>query len=562
MSPGLVTTLSMPTAADVAPAAEDLSPLGPGGLACYGVPAADVAQAAARLSGGHGFTRLGCLTAVDTSQSLEMVYVLERPDDRSQLVLKSALGYDDPRVPTLTSVWPGADWLEREVYDLFGVTFEGHPHLRRLLLTDDFKGHPLLKSFGRAEDSDEAKDPGLAAHAVATLATARASGRLSATGEATPEDLEAWAHGSAGLRTERIILNMGPQHPSTHGVLHVLLALEGEVVTASEPSIGYLHRCIEKLSESRTYKQCVSLMDRSDYVSGFHTELAMLEAAEELGGIHVPRKAEYLRVLMCELVRIASHLVWVGTYGLDLGALTPFLYCFKEREQLLDLLEAATGGRMMFNYFRVGGVKEDLPPGLAAGLRDFLTGFDKAVDGYESMLTTNEIFYQRTKGVSPMTPEQADAFGVTGPMRRAAGVAEDLRRDAPYSAYGEFDVRVPTGRTGDCYDRYLVRIAELREAGRIALAALDGMPEGEHMGDAPRVFKPPAGEAYRRVESPRGELGIYLVSDGTTQPWRLKIRSPALSNLHVMPALLEGLRMGDVVATVGSIDVVLGEIDR
>jgi NADH-quinone oxidoreductase subunit C/D len=537
----------MPTAADVAPAAEDLSPLGPGGLPCFRVPSGDVAQAAARLAGDCGFSRLGCLTAVDTSENLEMVYTFERPEDRRQVVLKAVLGYDEPDVPTLTSIWPGADWLEREVHDLFGVRFAGHPRLRRLLLTDDFEGHPLLKSFGRTED-EEGAAPALRAR------------RLPATDHPSP--LDVWGRESAGLRTERIILNMGPQHPSTHGVLHVLLALEGEVVTASEPSIGYLHRCIEKLCESRTYKQCISLMDRADYVSGFHTELAMVEAAEELACVHVPRKAEYLRVLMCELVRIASHLVWVGTYGLDLGALTPFLYCFKEREQLLDILEEATGGRMMFNYFRVGGVKEDLPPGLAAKMRTFLTGFDEAVDEYESMLTSNEIFYRRTKGVSPMTVEQADAFCVTGPMRRASGVAQDLRRDAPYSAYGDFGVRVPTGREGDCYDRYLVRIAELRESARIALAALDGMPEGEHMGDVPRVFKPPAGEAYRRVESPRGELGVYLVSDGSTQPWRLKIRSPALSNLHVMPALLEGLRMGDVVATVGSIDVVLGEIDR
>lgn len=534
----------------------DVDTLGPGGMPCGTTTEEALLGVVSALRDDRGFTHLSCLTAVDGLEALEMVYVLTRPDDRAHAAIKVPLSPSDARVPSLVSLWAGAEWLEREVYDLFGVTFTGHPDLRRILLLDDFAGHPLRKSFVAGEPAvRELPQPG------STLGDEIAEAAQRELFHHAPP-VQSPVVG-AGLRSERIILNMGPQHPSTHGVLHLLLALEGEVVTASEPSIGYLHRCIEKLCESHTYKQCIPMLDRADYVSGFHTELAFCLAAEELAGIEVPPKADYLRVLFGEMCRITSHLVWLGAYGADLGAITPFLYCFREREAALDLFEEATGARMMFNYFRVGGVKADLPPGLAEKMRAFLGGMERAIDEYEALLTDNEIFRVRTCGVGPITARMIEDYCVTGPMARASGVDVDLRRDEPYAAYGDFDVAVPTATNGDCFDRYVVRVAEMRESTRLALAALDGIPEGDHIASGlPRTLKPPAGEAYRRVESPRGELGIYLVSDGSAEPWRMKLRSPALSNLHVVPATLEGRRMGDVVAVIGSVDVVMGEIDR
>jgi NADH-quinone oxidoreductase subunit D len=360
-----------------------------------------------------------------------------------------------------------------------------------------------------------------------------------------------------------MVLNVGPQHPSTHGVLHVWLATEGEQILAAEPTHGYLHRCIEKLAESRTYRACTALVDRSDYVSGFFTELALMEGLEELAQIEVPPKALYLRVLLSELCRITSHHTWFGACGLDLGAYTPFLFCFRDREAILDFFEEMTGGRMMFNFFRPGGVKADMPAGWADRLRAYLLTVDASIDGYEALLTDNEIFRNRTCGIGVITPEQVLDFGLTGAMARASGVDVDLRRDEPYAAYGDFDVRVALGTTGDTYDRYLVRVAEMRESVRLALLALDGMPEGDFITPGvSRMLRPPAGAAYRRVESPRGELGVYVEANGSTQPWRLKIRPPAFSNLHVAPAVLPGCMIGDVMAILGSIDVVLGEIDR
>lgn len=565
-----VTSLTVALPELLPPGSEERGAIGSGGIACFEVPAQRVVDAMAALKETGGFSRLSLLTAVDLPEGagLEMLYVVSRPSDGTLVAIKVPLAEGSPLVPTISGVWRAAEWLEREVYDLFGVVFEGHPDLRRILLLEDFVGHPLRRSYGGQTAEGETVE---GETTTDTLTRARASEldleKVRSFAEETHDAsrLARYERPVVGpeLRSEKIILNMGPQHPSTHGVLHFLLSLEGEIVTSAEPSIGYLHRCIEKLCESKTYKQCIAMMDRADYVSGFLTEHAFVLAAEELGGVEVPPKAEYLRVLFSELCRITSHHVWLGSYGLDLGALTPFLYCFREREAILDFFEATTGGRMMFNYFRVGGVKADLPPGLAADIKRLLEKLPAAIDEYESLLTTNEIFLARTKGVGIISPQMAEDYCLSGAMRRGSGISSDLRRDEPYGAYGDFDVRVPVGTVGDCYDRYLVRVAEMREAGRVALAALEGMPEGDHINpDVPRTYKPSAGEAYRRVESPRGELGVYLMSDGTSQPWRMKIRSPAFSNLQVAPALLVGRRMGDVVAVAGSVDVVMGEIDR
>jgi NADH:ubiquinone oxidoreductase subunit D/NADH:ubiquinone oxidoreductase subunit C len=495
-----------------------------------------------------GFTLLSLLTAVDTGEALEMVYVLVRPSDRARTAFKVPVAYGSPSVPTLSGMWAGADWLEREVYDLFGIRFEGHPYLRRLFLDDDFDGHPLLKSYTRLG----------APYESTSVHTTESELAEHSPGEAFLERLN--AHDT--LHTEKLVLNMGPQHPSTHGVLHILLAMQGEVILAAEPSIGYLHRCIEKLAESRTYKQCISLMDRADYVSGFHTELAFCMAAEQLAEIEVPPKAHYIRVIMTELNRISSHLVWLAAYGLDMGAFTPLLYCFREREDIMEYLEAVSGGRMMFNYFRPGGVKDDLPPGLDKKLAAYLRTIDAGFDEYEQLLTGNEIFLARTKGVGIQTAELLDDYCVTGPVRRSVGDPRDLRIDEPYAAYADLGVRVPVGTVGDCFDKYAVRIAEMRESARLALAALEALPEGNFVADMPRVFRPPAGEAYAMVESPRGDLGVYLVSDGGPKPARCKLRSPAFSNLSVLPAALAGQRLPDAIAIAGMVDVVMGEIDR
>jgi NADH-quinone oxidoreductase subunit D len=389
------------------------------------------------------------------------------------------------------------------------------------------------------------------------------------------------------IRTEELILNMGPQHPSTHGVLHVLLKLNGEVVVDAQPSIGYIHRSIEKLVENRLYYQCMPLICRLDYLAALSNEFAFVRTVEELLGISIPERAEYIRVVMAELARIASHLVWLGTFGLDLGAMTPFLYCFREREEALDLIEMATGSRMMSNYMRVGGVKLDLPADFFDAARSFADDFVHRVDEYEQLLTTNEVFLVRTKGIGVLTKEEAINLGVTGPILRASGQGFDLRKNRPYSVYDRFDFEIAVAENGDCYDRYLVRIKEMRESARIVRQGLDSMPEGTHILHAPKLvlppkdelkismeslihhfelivkgMKPPAGEIYSSIESPRGELGFYLISDGSPKPYRLKIRAPSFVNLQALPAMIKGMMIGDVVAIIGSLDIVLGEIDR
>lgn len=493
---------------------------------------------------------------------VQMVYVLTRYADMSHACVTVDLIDPDLHVPTLWALWPGAGPLEREVFDLFGVRFDGHPDLKRIVLRDDFVGHPLRKGYEMdpAGVSQQQVDEAITSHGD-ELSPDYGPSEFAEALTAPLEGVE--LDGEHALGSQRLVLSMGPQHPSTHGVLHVWLALDGEIVTQAQPTHGYLHRCIEKLCENRSYKACIPLMDRSDYVSGFHTEHAYMLALEELLGLEVTPKAEYIRVLMNELVRITSHHTWFAACGLDIGALTPFLYAFKDREILLDFMERITGARMMFNYLRPGGVKDDLPAGIGAEMVAYLKTFQASCDEYEALLTNNEIFRVRTRGMGPISPETVLAYGVTGPMARASGVDVDLRRDEPYSAYGELGVNVPVTYSGDTFDRYVVRIEEMRESARIAIRAIEGMPEGAHVSDGvPRVIKPPAGASYRHVESPRGELGVFLVSDGGPQPWRLKIRSGAFSNLHVSPDVLKGCRIGDVVAVLGSVDVVMGEIDR
>jgi NADH-quinone oxidoreductase subunit D len=384
-----------------------------------------------------------------------------------------------------------------------------------------------------------------------------------------------------------MILNMGPQHPSTHGVLRVLLEIDGETVVRIMPDIGFLHTGIEKTCEAKFYQQVVPLTDRIDYLCPMTNNLCYVLAVEKLLGLEIPPKAQWLRVLLNELTRINSHLVWLGTHAMDIGALTVFLYCFREREEVLKMFEMISGQRMMTSYFRVGGVALEPPLGFFERVREFAGRFPGKVDEYENLLTGNPIFMMRTKGVAKITAEDAIALGASGPTLRGSGVDIDLRRDMPYSGYENFKFKVPVAQEGDVFARYMCRVRELRESIEIVKQALDGMPEGRIKADAPGVVLPdrekmktqmealiyhfkiitegfavPAGEVYQAVESPRGEMAYYIVSDGTAKPYRVHMRAACLANLQTLPKMCEGGLIADVVAAIGSIDIVLGEIDR
>jgi NADH-quinone oxidoreductase subunit D len=384
-----------------------------------------------------------------------------------------------------------------------------------------------------------------------------------------------------------LVLNMGPQHPSTHGVLRLVLEIDGETIVRLRPEIGYLHTGIEKTCEAKFYQQVVPLTDRIDYLCPLTNNLAYCLAVEKLLGLEIPPKAQWMRVLMNELTRINSHLVWLGTHAMDLGAVTVFLYCFREREDVQRLFEMVSGQRMMTSYFRVGGLALEPPLGFFEQVKKFIDRFPDKVDEYENLLTGNPIFMMRTKGVAYLSAEDAIALGAGGPTLRGSGVDIDLRRDAPYTGYENFKFNVPLRSEGDVFARYLCRVAELRESTAIVQQTLAGMPEGPIKADAPKVVLPdrekmktqmealiyhfkivtegfavPAGEVYQAVESPRGEMGYYIVSDGTAKPYRVHMRGPSFANLQTLATMCEGQLIADVIAAIGSIDVILGDIDR
>jgi len=384
-----------------------------------------------------------------------------------------------------------------------------------------------------------------------------------------------------------MILNMGPQHPSTHGVLRLILEIDGENVVRMMPDIGYLHTGIEKTCEAKFYQQVVPLTDRIDYLCPMTNNLCYVLAAEKLLGLEIPPRAQWIRVMLNELTRINSHLVWLGTHALDIGAMSVFLYCFREREDLLRIFEMVSGQRMMTSYFRVGGLALEPPLGFFERVKQFADRFPEKVDEYEGLLTSNPIWVERTRKVAYLSPDDGIALGATGPTLRASGIDWDLRRDMPYSGYDQFQFKVPVRSEGDVFSRYMVRVEELRESNKIVQQALAGMPEGRIKAEAPKVVLPerekmktqmealiyhfkiitegftvPAGEVYQAIESPRGEMGYYIVSDGTAKPYRVHMRSPSYVNLQALPKMCEGRLIADVVAAIGSIDIVLGEIDR
>ena len=359
-----------------------------------------------------------------------------------------------------------------------------------------------------------------------------------------------------------ILINMGPQHPSTHGVFRLVIWVDGERIVRTEPHIGYLHRGAEKLFEDEQYSQVITLFDRLDYISNFNSELAFCVAVEKLMEIEVPERAQYIRVILCELNRIANHMLFYGVFGLDAGAMTPVLYGFRERENIQALFETVTGARMMHNYFRVGGVNTDLPDDFGTRLTALTSQLKRAIEECDELLSQNEMFLARTKGIGILEADEAIALGVTGPALRARGVLEDVRISEPYSIYDRFDFGIPVGTIGDCWDRYYVRVEEMRQSLRIIDQAAAQIEPGDIQARMRRIARPPKGEVYSRTESPRGDLAVFLVSDGSDKPYRLKVRAPSFATLQALQPMLRDAFIADAVVVLGSTDIVLGEVDR
>jgi NADH-quinone oxidoreductase subunit D len=376
------------------------------------------------------------------------------------------------------------------------------------------------------------------------------------------DDLKHTAAEATFLDANEIVLNMGPQHPATHGVLRVILKLDGEKIIGTECVVGYLHRGVEKIGENRTYVHFNPYVDRLDYVASVSNGLGYCEAVEKLLNVTAPPRAQTVRVILTELNRIASHLIWLGTHALDIGAMTPLFYTFNQREDILKIYENYCGARLTTHAFRIGGLQYDLYQGFEQQVKKFCDELPAKVDEYEQLLTTNRIWVARTQGVGVLTAEDAIELGVTGPMLRAAGVKWDIRKAIPYENYADFEFDIPTGKNGDTYDRYLVRMEEMRQARRIIQQAVDRIPDGPIMAKVPKVVKPPAGEVYHSIEAPKGELGYFIVSDGGLQPYRLRIRPPSFVNLQALDRMVRGALVADVVAVIGTIDIVLGEVDR
>lgn len=517
------------------------------------------------------FRRLEDLTAVDESArrdraglcDVTLVYHLTSLDPPGRVRLKVPLSGKEPVAPTVTGLWPSADWYEREAFDLFGVRFEGHPNLRRLLLPPDWVGHPLRKSYpGRATE-----------HPAYTAADAR-----------TRQPLD--ASELLGTR-EGMLLNVGPHHLGTHGLLRLAVRLEGETVAAAAADIGYHHRSVEKIGERQTWHQFIPYTDRVDYLSGAANNLSYLLAVERLAGIEVPERAQVIRVLLAELFRLSNHLVWLGTFAHDVGAMTPTFYTFREREQILDIVELVTGGRLHPAWFRIGGVREELPAGWREAVAAFVRAFPGKLAEYEALLRDNPIFRARTRGVGRWALDEAVDRGVTGPNLRACGLAWDLRKVFPYSGYDGFSFEVPTATDGDAYARYLVRVEEMRQSLGLVEQAARLMPEGRHVSADYRYAVPPRaemlhdietlihhfvnvtggpkiprGEAYVATEAPRGEQGYYVVSDGQGSAYRMRIRTPGFAHVQELQRLVVGGTLSDLVATCGSIDFILPDVDR
>jgi NADH-quinone oxidoreductase subunit C/D len=520
-----------------------------------------------------GLDRLG----LGVEPRFATIYQLYSLEHNRRLRLKAPLEGDPPTVRSVVEIWPTANWHERETYDLMGIVFQGHPYLRRIMLPEGWAGHPLRKDYPLGGEevpfSRHRDDPRFDSLGRQILAAPSKQSPL-------PPEVDEKKH---------LVVNMGPQHPSTHGVLRLAVELDGEQLVSVNPELGYLHSGFEKTAEAKTYQKFIPYTDRVDYVAAMSNNLAYVLTVEKLLDVEIPPRAQYVRVILTELQRIVSHLLWISTHAMDLAGmgLSMLIYGFRERESVLDIFEMVCGARLTTSYFRVGGLSRDAPPAFAPAVRRFIDEFPKRLDEYEAMLTRNPIWLSRLKGIGRLSAEQAIALGVTGPMLRGSGVPYDLRKARPYSSYDHFDFEIPTAQEGDCYARYLVRFAEMRQSLRIIRQALDNLPGGPYKTSDRKValppreelpnsmeslihhFKlvteglsPPPGEVYNSVESPKGELGYYLVSDGGPKPYRLRIRGPCFVNLQATDLMARGHLLSDLVAIIGSIDIVLGEVDR
>jgi NADH/F420H2 dehydrogenase subunit C len=531
-----------------------------------------------------GYDLLTAVTGVDylADGKMEVVYHAFKTTGGAVLNFKVQVARVDPvEVPSVVSIWPGAEFQEREAWDLFGIKFTGHPDLRRILMWEGFEGHPLRKDWKEPFYEEEAKP----------FKSRWPDGKHVMAEEKNPFkdniqfakdfDPEKWIpegedalYGAlaqyettdlTGIKTDHIVINMGPQHPSTHGVFRAAMTLDGETVVSLKPVMGYLHRNHDKIGERNTYLQNMPFTDRLDYFNSMSNNFGYAVTVEKLMGIQVAERAEYLRVIMAELSRIQNHFVFIGMLGNDLGMMyTPALYAFEERELILDIFEATAGTRMMCNYFRFGGVVRDLPEGVLEKIKGLV--FDRLpgkVDEMDRLLTENEIFISRMKGIKVIDAEQAIQHSITGPVLRATGIPYDIRRADPYSIYDRFDFDVAVRYNGDLMDNFLIRIDEIRQSLRIVQQAIKQMPEGPVITGKPQYqVRVPAGEAYGRVESPKGELAFYVVSNGKPNPYRYHVRPPSFVNITALEQMCIGTKIADFVAILGVLDIVLGELDR
>jgi NADH-quinone oxidoreductase subunit C/D len=507
------------------------------------------------------------------SGDFTVVYHLFSYERNAYIRLKVALEGDRPTLPSIVNICPVANWYEREVWDMFGIIFEGHPHLSRILMPRSWEGHPLRKDHpARATEMGPFRLP---------------DEKLDAEQEALRFRPEEWGLERGREDTDFLFLNIGPQHPGTHGVLRIVLELDGEEIVNAVPDIGFHHRGAEKMGERQTWHTYIPYTDRIDYLGGVMNNLAYLTAFEKLAAIVVPPRGQMIRVMMSELFRIISHLVWYGTFAQDVGQMSPVFYTFNDREKAFGIVEAICGGRMHPNWFRIGGVAQDLPAGWDRLVRDFVNYLPPRLDEYDRTVLRNLLFKARTKGVGACTVDEALEWGMTGPNLRACGFEWDFRKKQPYACYDQLEFDIPTGKSGDSYDRAIVRVAEMRQSLRIIRQCLDGMPGGPCNAEHPLTTPPPKarmlhdietlinhfvgvswgpvvppGEALGAIEATKGNNGYYLVSDGSTSSYRTRIRAPSFAHMQMLPQLCRGLMIPDLLAILGSMDYVLADIDR